>query len=69
MHIVEGKYFESTTSRSIFQPNLTFHAKKRENLPPFCIYFLTTAATVPTCLIAHLLAPNDRAASKISSDG
>ena len=47
-----------------FAPKLTFRAKKkRKHL--LCSHRHTTVIAGPTCLIAHLLAPHDRAASHI----
>ena len=50
------------SSRLNFAPKLTFRAKKGEK-HLLCSHRHTTVIAGPTCLIAHLLAPHDRAQS------
>ena len=50
------------SSRLIFAPKSTFRAKK-EQKSLMCSHRHTTVIAGPTCLIAHLLAPHDRAQS------
>ena len=50
------------SSRLNFAPKSTFRAKKETHL--LCSHRHITVIAGPTCLIAHLLAPPDRAASQ-----